>query len=75
MPDKLKDAIAAEVRAEMARQNKTQRQLGEAIGLPQASVCKRLSGESPFRAHELVRVAAFLGQPITQLIPATEAAA
>lgn len=74
MPDKLQDAIAAEVRAEMARQNKTQRELGAAIGLPQASVCKRLSGESPFRAYELVRVAAFLGRPITQFASAEVAA-
>lgn len=74
MPEKLQQAIAAEVRAEMARQEKTQRQLGAAIGLPQASVSKRLSGVSAFRAHELVLVASFLGKPVQHFTPTVSAA-
>jgi transcriptional regulator with XRE-family HTH domain len=67
MPATIRDAIAAEVRAEMARQNKSQRDLGQALDLPQSSVSLRLSGKSAFRADEIVKVARFLGVSITKL--------
>lgn len=75
MPEELQQTIATEVRAEMARQCKTQRQLGAAIGLDQAIVSRCLTGERPFRAHELVLVARFLGKPVEHFAPVKDAAA
>lgn len=75
MADDLQGTIATEVRAEMARQHKTQRELGTAIGLDQGSVSRCLSGERPFRAHELVLVARFLGKTVEHFAPIEGAAA
>jgi transcriptional regulator with XRE-family HTH domain len=72
MQAKLQGTIAAEVRAEMARQSKTQRQLGAAVGLDQAIVSRCLSGERAFRAHELVLVARFLGKSVEHFAPETD---
>lgn len=75
MQAKLQATIAAEVRAEMARQNRTQRELGAAVGLDQAAVSRCLSGERAFRAHELVLAARFLGKPVEHFAPAQDVAA
>lgn len=66
-----RDAIAAEVRAEVARQQKSQREIGEILGLPQPSVQLRLKGERPFRAEELVMLAEAFGVPVERFMPAT----
>lgn len=68
-------AIAAEVRAEIARQCKTQRDVAEVIGVDQGSAGRRLNGERSFRAEELAAVAAWLGVPPAQFMPAPAAAA
>lgn len=52
----------------MARQNLRQHQLATALGLPQTSISKRLSGSVPFDVVELEKTAAFLGVPVTQLL-------
>lgn len=67
------ERVAAEVRAEMGRHRVTQAQLGQALGLHQMSISRRLAGEVPFDVTELYEVAAFLGCPVSRLIP--EAAA
>jgi len=70
MPLDVRGQIAAEVRAEMARQMKGQRELAELLGVDQGSTSLRLQGERSFRAEELVRVAEWLGIPIGRLTPA-----
>jgi transcriptional regulator with XRE-family HTH domain len=65
-------AVAAEVRAEVARQNKTQRELGDILGLPQSAISKRLDGTRAFRAEELVKLADALGVPIARFRPTTD---
>lgn len=60
--------IAAEIRAEMARQQKTQRDLGEVLGIDQGSASLRLSGRRSFRAEELAAIAEWLGRPIGQFM-------
>ncbi|MEU5939377.1 helix-turn-helix transcriptional regulator [Micromonospora sp. NPDC047548] len=67
--------IAAEVRAELARQNKTQRDLGDLLHITQPSVQLRLSGQRPFRAEELVLIADWLGVPPAQFLPEPASAA
>lgn len=70
-----RDAIAAEVRAEVARQQKSQREIGEILGLPQPSVQMRLKGNTPFRAEELVMLAEAFGVSVDHFVPAAWRAA
>jgi transcriptional regulator with XRE-family HTH domain len=65
---RLRTSIAAEIRAEMARQNKTQSELAEAIRTTQATASYRLRGLNAFAAEELVLIADWLGVPVTQFL-------
>lgn len=53
----------------MARQNRTQYQMAEVLGLLQPNVSLRCRGERSFRAEELVKVADWLGVPVSQFMP------
>lgn len=68
-------AIADEVRAELARQSKTQRDLGEILGLPQSAISLRLAGDRPFRGEELALLAGRLGVPVEQFLRVSAAQA
>lgn len=59
--------IAGTVRAELARQRKTQSDLQSQLGISRHSLYRRLSGESHFDARELVIVANFLGVRVGDL--------
>jgi transcriptional regulator with XRE-family HTH domain len=67
------ERTGAEVRGHMARVGMTQAQLGEAIGLAQTAVSRRLSGEIAFDVTELHKIAEVLGVPVAELLgaPAT----
>lgn len=67
--------IAAEVRAELGRQGKTQRQVAELLGMTQQSLGLRLAGTRSFRAEEIARLAEVLGVPASQFLPAEAGAA
>jgi transcriptional regulator with XRE-family HTH domain len=67
--------VAAEIRAEMARQGVSQRQIGEVLGISQPQVSKRLLGEVAFNTTELEKVAEFLGVPVTNFMHTPERAA
>jgi len=69
MPSNDRNSIATEVRAELARQQKTQRDAALILGLPQQSVQMRLKGVTPFRAEELAKLAAGLGVPVSSFYP------
>jgi len=77
MSTSLKDSIAAEVRAEVARQDLTQQQLADRIGPPASQwwVSRRLTGDVAIAADELVKIANALGVPVTKFLPATESGA
>jgi len=62
--------VAAEVRAEMARQRRTQTDIGAAIGWSQQFLSRRLTGEQPFGIDEIEALAAELGVPLAKLMPA-----
>jgi transcriptional regulator with XRE-family HTH domain len=64
----LSESVAAEVRAEMARQSKTQADLGRVLGLVQPAISLRLRGKRPFKLNELDRLARYFGVPISSLI-------
>jgi len=60
--------IAAAVRAEMARQMRLQDELAAVLGIAQQAASRRLRGDMPWRAAELVVVAHWLGTPIERLL-------
>lgn len=67
--------IAAEVRAELARQGMTQRQAAVLVGMTQQALCLRLAGTRSFRAEEIERLARHLGVPVGQFLNSTPVAA
>ena len=60
-------AIAAEVRAEMGRQNKNRSDLAEALGVTVATAGRKFSGETEYGLTELVQVASWLGVSAAQI--------
>lgn len=61
-------SVAAEVRAEMARQHKSQTTLALDLGVSQAFLSRRLSGGVPFDIDELDRIARVLEVPVTRFL-------
>ncbi len=74
MTQNLAEYMAAEVRAEMARQRVSQRQLAAQLTLSQVQIQRRLAGRIEFRPSELDRAAELLGVPVTQFLPVAPAA-
>ena len=62
-------AVAAEVRAAIARAGLRQADLADAIGISRGSLSSRLSGERAFRIDELVAIARVLGVQPSVLLP------
>ena len=66
--ESLSTQVAANVRAEMARQRKRQADLGEVLGLTQGAISKRMSGTVALDVDEVGKIAAFLGVPVSSLV-------
>jgi transcriptional regulator with XRE-family HTH domain len=64
--------IAAEIRAELARQGISQEALAQRIGRDQTWVSRRTTGAIPIDVAELEAIAAVLSVPVHQLIPAPD---
>ena len=62
------EQVAANIRAELARQKKTQAQLAEVWGINAASVSKRMSGAVPVDVNEVQMAAGWLGVPLSRLM-------
>lgn len=60
--------LAAEIRAELARQKRTQVSLSAATGLSLNTLRRRLDGVKPFYVEELEAVCMFLGVPLSDMI-------
>lgn len=69
------EQVAANVRAEMARQRITQAQLAAVLGRSQQALSSRLSGRVAFSIDEIATVADRLGIPVSALIGEPERAA
>jgi len=67
VPETATDPIAASVRAELARINKSGRQLALELSWHYPHFMRRLTGGVPFSAAELGRMADHLKIPIAQL--------
>lgn len=78
MTGSLTQRVSAEIRAEMARQQVTQRELAGRLKVDQAVISRRLAGDRySFTTTELDRIAEILGVPVDRFLtsPSTSAAA
>lgn len=66
----LRGRVAEEVRALMGRRQVTGAQLARAIGVPQASLQRRLSGRYPFDVDLLASIASYFGVGVVTFFPA-----
>jgi transcriptional regulator with XRE-family HTH domain len=64
----LNQIAAGEIRAEMARQGLTQRELAARLGWNRMSLSRRLSGGMPLSLDDIEGIAAELGVSVTQFI-------
>lgn len=69
-PSNLSQSVAAELRAEMARQRKTTTDLAYALKISQSSASLRYSGKQTLTLDEVGIVAEWLGVPLTALLAA-----
>jgi len=73
MTESLTHRVAAEVRAEMARQRVSQRKVGEVLGKSQPQISARLRGEIPFDTAELEQLAQTWGVPVSRFFATADA--
>ncbi len=66
-------AVAAEVRAQLARKRVSGRQAALALGWKQPYISRRLTGEIPFDVNDLTALADLLGLPVSEFfeVPST----
>lgn len=65
---KARAAVSAEVRAQMGRYNKRQRELAEVLGISQPQVSARLRGDVAWSVDDLATIAQWLGISPADLI-------
>lgn len=68
-PTQFAEAVAAEVRAELARQHKSTADLAVALGVTTRTASKRLKGEQDFDATDLGKIANWLGVAVETFVP------
>lgn len=67
--------IAAEIRAELARQGKSASELSIGTGIRRDTLRRRLNGTYPLLAEELLAICLYLNIPVATLVARTEDAA
>jgi transcriptional regulator with XRE-family HTH domain len=67
--------VAGNVRAELARQRRSQRELQQHLGISRVTLYRRLSGESPFDVDELRKIAELLHVSVSDLLGEERASA
>lgn len=67
--------VAAEIRAELARQRISQIALIAATGITKNTLRHRLNGKYPFYVHELEAICSFLHVPLAEFLERTKDAA
>ena len=72
---KLREAVAAEVRAATARANLTQAELSAKSGISTSALTRKWHGRTSFTIEELIAVASATGQPAAALLPKDNAVA
>ena len=66
-PQTYAEMVAANVRAEMARQRLQQKTVAEALGVPKNLISDRARGRTPWTLNELETVARLLGTTVSEL--------
>lgn len=66
----LRDTVAAEMRAEMARQRRSATELAAFLSCSVSSATRRLNGEVSMSLDEIALIATWLGVPFEQLVAA-----
>lgn len=61
------EGVAAKVRAELARQQKTRKGLKDQLGISKTAFYRRISGDLPFDVNQVVVVADYLGVEVADL--------
>lgn len=61
-------AVAAEVRAEMARKKVSQQEVARQLGVAQQTISRRITGDIPFDVAELAKIAQILGVPLSHFV-------
>ena len=61
--------IGERVHILMRRDKISQEQLGQALGIAQASTSKKLLGNRSWTADEIIATARFLGVPVSEILP------
>jgi transcriptional regulator with XRE-family HTH domain len=75
LPTTLTQRVSAEIRAELGRQQMSQRRLAELLGMDPAMVSRRLIGTNySFTTTELDRIAEILGVPVERFLTAPASA-
>jgi len=69
------EVVASEVRAELARQQKTAGDLAVALGMTAHTAGRRLRGEVPFDVIELTQIGIWLGIDPRRFMPTSDAIA
>jgi hypothetical protein len=65
--EQIRDRLAGNIRAELARQRITASGLAGYLGIAISSATRRLNGEQAFYGYEVALVADFLGVPVGTL--------
>lgn len=68
-----REAVAEEIRAELARQSKTYASVCRAVGMNKNTLTARLNGRRPFNLDEVAAISSFLGLSLMELMERTEA--
>jgi len=63
-----RQAVAAEVRAALARDGRRQADLAREVGISRAALSRKMRGETPFYVEEVVSIASVLGIDAGRLI-------
>lgn len=72
-PKMLANALIGErIHTLMWRRGHTQRQLATILGVDQGSISNRLHGKTAWSAIDVVAAAAWLGEPVTDLLAGVE---
>ena len=69
MADLLAQRVAERIHLQMRRQRATQDALAKHLGISQAGISRRLTGQVEFTVGELAAVAQFLGVSVHDLLP------
>lgn len=68
MTQPLTETVAGEVRAQLARHNRSRTEVAALLGLSRTALWNRLRGETEFSISELEKIADLVGVPVTEFV-------